>query len=124
MYRGIGGTPTCELTYLKAPSDFYIGNESDLINEGTTVLTFGTNYTAVEQSVHNTVTYNPGDQFNALNTTLTSGQVIPTSVLIDSNLPEQIQEKMCWIVSEILSGNISDFNKTMFLEKEVNKVEG
>lgn len=124
VYRGLGGTVTCELTYLKEPSDFYIGNESNLINEGAAVLTFAVSYTAVEQSVHNGVTYNPGDTFTAVNTTLTSGQVIPTSILVNSNLPEQIQEKMCWVVSEILSGNISDFNKSMFVEKEVNKIEG
>jgi len=122
VYRGLGGTVTCELTYLKNPSDFYIGNESDLIDD-TGTLTNGINYTAVEQSVQNSVTYNAGDQFVAVGTVLTSGQVIPTSILVDSNLPEQIQEKMCWIVAEILSGNISDFNKEMFVEKEVNKIE-
>lgn len=124
VYRGLGGTPTCDLTYLKTPSNFYMGNESNLINEGTGVLSLLTNYTAVEESVYNGVTYNPGDTFitNGTLPDLTSGQVILTSILVDSNLPEQVQEKMCWIVAEILSGNISDFNKSMFVEKEVNKV--
>lgn len=124
VYRGTTGTPACELTYLKSPSNFSIGNESNLINEGAGVLAVSTSYTVVEQSVYNGVTYNPADVFTTttLLTDLTSGQVIPTSVLVDSNLPEQVQEKMCWVVAEILSGNISDFNKSMFVEKEVNKV--
>jgi hypothetical protein len=121
VYRGITGTPTCQLTYLKNPSNFYLGNESNLINEGTGVLANATSYTAVEQSVHNGVTYNPADVFTSANTNLTSGQVILTSVLVDSNLPEQVQERMCWVVAEILSGNISDFNKAMFVEKELAK---
>ena len=123
VYRGTTGTPTCELTYLKTPSDFYIGNESNLINEGTAVLALLTSYTVVEQSVYNGVTYNPGDTFttNGVLADLTSGQVILTSVLADSNLPEQVQEKMCWVVAEILSGNISDFNKSQFVEKELLK---
>lgn len=91
IYRGTTGTPTCELTYLKEPSDFYIGNETDLIDEGTGVLTILSNYTAVAQSEHNGVVYNPGDSFTAANADLTSGQVILTSILVDSNLPEQVQ---------------------------------
>lgn len=123
VYRGTTGTPTCELTYIKTPSNFYMGNESDLIEEGTSVLTAFTSYTAVEETIYNGVTYNPADTFTTTSVTnLTSGQVILTSILVDSNLPEQVQEKMCWVVAQILSGNISDFNKAMFVEKEVNKV--
>ncbi len=123
VYRGTTGTPTCELTYLKTPSNFYMGNESNLIDEGAGVLSLLTSYTAAEQSVYNGVTYNPADTFttNGILADLTSGQVILTSILVNSNLPEQVQEKMCQIVADILSGNISDFNKAKFLELEVNK---
>jgi len=121
IYRGAGGTVTAELTYLKAPSDFYLGNESDLIDYGVSALTFGSNYTAVEESVHAGVTYNPGDTFTATSTVLTSGQVILTSVLVGTNLPDVVQEDLCKMVSNLMSGSSSDYNKAAFVEKEVNK---
>lgn len=123
VYRGTTGTPSCELSYIKKPSEFYIGNETNLIEEGVGVLTLLTSYTAVEQSVYNGITYNPADVFttNGISPDLTSGQVILTSILVDSDLPEQTQEKMCWVVAGILSGDISDFNKSMFVNTEVNK---
>lgn len=122
VYRGTTGTPTCELTYLKAPSNFYIGNESDLIEEGTGVLTAFTSYTAVEQSEYNGVSYNPADVFTTnSNIDLTSGQVILTSILVDSNLPETVHEDLAKKVASLMSGSISDFNKAGFVEKEVNK---
>lgn len=121
IYRGVGGTVTADLTYLMSPSDFYLGNESDLIDYGTSVLTFGVNYTAVEESVHAGITYNPGDSFNATSTVLTSGQVIKTSILVGTNLPEVVQEDLCKVVSNLMSGSSSDYTKAAFVEKEVNK---
>lgn len=121
LYRGLGGSVTAELTYLKAPSDFYIGNEADLIDEGTGVLTFATSYTAVEESVHGGVTYNPGDTFTSTSTNLTSGQVILTATLVDSNLPDTVLEDLCKMVANLMSGSSSDFTKAAFVEKEVNK---
>ena len=122
IYRGTTGTPTCEFTYLKAPSDFYIGNESDLIDEGTAVLAAFTSYTVVEESVYNGVTYNPADTFTTNSTQdLTSGQVILTATLVDSNLPETVHEDLAKKVASLMSGSISDFNKSVYVEKEVNK---
>lgn len=122
IYRGTTGTPTCEFTYLKAPSDFYIGNESDLIDEGTGVLTAFTSYTAVEESIYNGVTYNPADVFTTNATIdLTSGQVILTSVLVDSNLPETVHEDLAKKVADLMSGSISDYNKSKFVNNEINK---
>lgn len=122
VYRGTTGTPTCELTYLKAPSDFYIGNESNLISEGTGVLAAFTNYTVVEQSEYNGVVYNPADTFTTTALLdLTSGQVILSSILVPSNLPETVHEDLAKKVAALMSGSIADFNKSMFVEKEVNK---
>lgn len=123
IYRGTTGTPTCEFTYLKSPSDFYIGNESDLIDEGTGVLNFFTSYTAVEESVYNGITYNPADRFttNGVTTDLTSGQVILTSVLVDSNLPETVHEDLAKKVADLMSGSIADYNKAGFVNNEINK---
>lgn len=123
IYRGTTGTPTCEMTYLKSPSDFYIGNESDLISEGTGVLALLTSYTAVEQSIYNGISYNPADVFttNGVLSDLASGQVILTSILVPSNLPETVHEDLAKKVASLMSGSIADFNKSVFVEKEVNK---
>lgn len=121
LYRGLGGSVTAELTYLKSPSDFYIGNKSDLIDEGTGVLVFATSYTAVEESVHAGVTYNPGDVFISSNLNLTSGQVILTSVLVGTNLPDTVEEDLCKMVANLMSGSTNDYSKAAFVEKEVNK---
>lgn len=121
FYRGLGGTITASLIYFKQPSDVYIGNESDLIDEGAAVLTFGVSYTAVEESVHGGVTYNPGDVFTASSATLTSGQVIPSSVLTMTNLPTVVYEDLARITSEFLLGTTEQFNKMQFVNNEVNK---
>jgi len=118
LYRGVGGTCTASFTYLKAPSNFYIGNESDLVAEGAS-LALSTGYTAVEESVVSGVTYNPGDQFTSspIPSTLTSGSLILTSVLVDCNLPDTVHEDIAKMVAEYMSGSVENFNKSAFSEK-------
>lgn len=117
IYRGVGGTCTASFTYLKAPSDFYIGNESDLITTGGTVAA-ATNYTAVEESVVSGTTYNPGDTFSVVvPTTLTSGKIIASSILVDSNLPDTVHEDLAKMTAEYMSGAVENFNKAAFSEK-------
>lgn len=120
FWRGLGGTITAALSYLKEPSEFYMGNEADLIDE-TGTLTFGVNYTVVEETVYSGVTYNPGDDFTAVALSITSGQVIPTSVFVNTNLPTVVQEDLCKMVANLLAGETTDYNKAAFVEKEVKK---
>jgi len=108
IYRGYGGSLTNELAYLISPSELSIGTESDLIDEGTGVLTAGVNYTATSEVVESGINYQAGDQFNAGSTTLTSGQVIPSSVLVDSNLPATVFEEVAARVAYFLLGSVKD----------------
>lgn len=108
IYRGFGGSYTNELTYLIAPSEWSIGTESDIISAGTGVLTTSTNYTATTDVVYNGVKYEAGEQFNSTITTLTSGKVIPTSVLVDSNFPDSTQNELCRRTALLLSGSVKD----------------
>lgn len=108
IYRGYGGAYTNELVYLIAPSEWSIGTESDLINAGATVLSLGVNYTATTDSVSAGIKYEPGEQFSATSIALTSGQVIPTSVLVDSNFPDSIQNELCRLTAALLQGSVKD----------------
>lgn len=120
IYRGIGGTfSSATLTYIKQPTPFYMGNETDLIDAGTGVLTINTSYTAVEESVYNGVTYIPGAVFitNGVLTTLASGQVIKSSILTTIELPEKCHDDVSKMAANILLGVTSAFDNAAFAEK-------
>src|SRR6478609_10706945 len=121
IYRGITGAITsAELTYIKQPQTFYMGNETDEIDPGPTVLALNTNYTAIEESVYNGVTYIPGSSFttNGVLQALASGQVILSSILVNTDLPEKCHDELAKMASEILLGVNSDFDNAAFAEKE------
>ena len=116
ILRGYGGALTNELVYLISPSDWSIGTESDLIDEGAGVLTVGVSYTATSDVVESGIKYQAGQQFIAGSTTLTSGQVLPTSVLVDSNLPDTVAEEVARISAYLLQGSVSDLQKAGFIQ--------
>jgi hypothetical protein len=121
IYRGSTGTLTqITLTYIKEPNEFSIGNESLLISAGAGVLTNATSYIAVETSVHNGITYLPGTQFTTANTNLTSGQVILSANTVPCELPEKAQNDIAKIAAAILSGVVSDYNRSAFVDKEAS----
>lgn len=120
LYRGIGGTfSAATLTYIKQPATFYMGNETDLIDSGTGVLTITTGYTAVEESVYNGITYIPGAEFttNGVLTDLASGQVIKSSILTPIELPEKCHDDVAKMAAGILLGVTSAFDNSAFAEK-------
>jgi hypothetical protein len=122
VYRGATGTLTSvALTYIKMPAEYSIGVEANLINEGTGVLVSGTSYIAVETSVHNGVTYNPGTQFISASTNLTSGQVILTANTTTCDLPEKTHEDIAKMAAAIMSGAISDYTRSSFVDKEAKE---
>lgn len=120
IYRGIGGTfSSATLTYIKQPTAFYMGNETDLIDAGVGVLTINTSYIAVDESVYNGVTYIPGAVFitNGVLTDLTSGQVIKSSILTTIELPEKCHDDIAKMAAGILLGVTKDFDSSAFAEK-------
>jgi hypothetical protein len=108
IFRGYGGAYTNELVYLIAPSEWSIGTETDLIDAGATVLTLGVNYTSTAESESAGIKYEPGEQFSATSTALTTGQVIPTSVMVDSNFPDSTQDELCRRCALLLQGSVKD----------------
>lgn len=119
IYRGTTGTlTTATLTYIKEPATYSCGTEGQLIDDGVGVLTIGLDYIATQTSVNAGTTYNPGDQFTAAGTTLTSGQVILASNTTTCDLPEKTHEDIAKMAAAILSGTVSDFNRSAFAGKE------
>lgn len=119
FYRGTTGTLTVSIEYLKTPATFSLGIDSNLIDEGVGVLTAGETYIATEISVHNLITYKPGDTFTVVaQTTLTSGQVILASNTTTCDLPAKTHETIAKMAAEILSGSVSDYNRSAFAQKE------
>lgn len=120
LYRGISGVMSlATLTYIKQPVPFYMGNETDIIGAGVGVLTINTSYVAVDDSVYNGLTYVAGVMFttNGTLTNLTSGQVIPSSILVTVELPEKCHDNVAKMAASILLGVTSAFENSAFVEK-------
>ncbi len=117
--RGATGSFTSALLdYVENPDTVTIGKESDKISSGGSVLTVGVIYMVYDQSVHSGVTYEPGQTFTAAATSLTSGVVIPNSVIVSCNLPDKIHQEVCRLASAVMNGSVSDFNKKMDLKND------
>lgn len=121
VYFGNGSFTSATMTYLKTPDTVSIGTESDKIYPGGAVLNIGDDYMVYEQCVHDGTTYYPGDIFTATLTSLTSGIVIPDTVIVNCDMPENIHDEICKMASEIMNGTIEDYNKSVFLQKEIEK---
>jgi hypothetical protein len=121
VYFGTGTFTSASLTYLKTPDLVSIGTESDKIYPGGAVLTVGDDYIVYEDCEHDNTIYYAGSIFTATLTSLTAGIVIPTSVIVDCDLPENVHDEVCKMASEIMNGTIEDYNKSVFLQKEIEK---
>ena len=121
VYFGTGNFTSATMTYLKTPDTVSIGNEDDKVYPGGAVLTIGDDYIVYEDCVHNSVNYYVGDIFTATATSLTSGIVIPVTVIVNCDMPENIHDEICKMASEIMNGTIEDYNKSVFLQKEIEK---
>ena len=113
-----GSFTQAQLDYVKNPDVVSIGNESNKISFGAGVLVAGTTYIVYEQSVHNGITYVEGDTFVAANTNLTSGIVIPNSIIVNSNLSIKLQYEVISMAASIMQKSISQFNEGVLLEKD------
>jgi hypothetical protein len=121
VYFGTGTFTSASLTYLKTPDLVSIGTESDKKYPAST-LTSGVQYIVYEDCVFNAVTYYTGSIFTAsVTAALTSGIVIPNSVIVNCDLPENVHDEVCKMASEIMNGTIEDYNKSTFLQKEIEK---
>ena len=121
IYRGSTGTLSqVTLTYIKDPATFSIGNEGQLIGPGNN-LQIGLNYIAIQESENNLVVYQPGQLFQAGSVGLVSGQVILASNTTACDLPEKTHNDIAKIAAAIMSGVISDYNRSQFDAKEAKQ---
>lgn len=119
IYRGATGSFTAALLdYIKNPDTVSIGNESNKIGSGPAVLTIGVTYIVYEQAVHAGTTYVEGQTFTASSTVLSSGVVIPNSVLVNCNLPLKIHQEVCRLAAAIMNGTIEDLMKKQDLKAD------
>lgn len=109
-----------ELWYVRNPAVVSIGNDNNKIVAGT-VLTALTSYTAYDTSVYNGTTYYPGDIITGTGATLTSGTVILTSVLVNSDLPDTLQNEVCELASAIMNETVENWYKKQSLQYDVDK---
>lgn len=117
--RGAGGSFTSALLdYVKNPAVVSIGNEGDKISSGAAVLTVGVQYMVYEEAVHAGLTYAEGQIFTATAPVLTSGIVIPNSVIVNCDFPVKLHEEVTIIASAVMNGTVSDFSKKQDLEKD------
>lgn len=121
VLAGPSGTFTSmSLTYIKTPATFSVGAETQLIGPGVT-LTNAVSYIAVEISVQNSITYQIGDQFTAVGTTLTSGLVIAAANTVSINLPDKVHDDICKAASRIMLKVTSNYQAAEAVESEAQK---
>lgn len=110
-----GAIQSAKLTYIKYPTAFSLGTESDLIDGGGT-LNIGSVYIATEQSVEDGITYQVGDTFTAATALLTSGQVILESNTSPIPLPDKVHETINKRVSDVMLGVTQAYDPSQFVK--------
>jgi len=79
----------------------------------------GVVYYVYEDAVYNGNTYYAGEIFTGGATpTLTSGIIISSNVIVDSDLPTNLHEEVCIITAKKLSAVVEDYNKEKSLAIE------
>jgi len=124
LWRSNSGTLTSSiLTYIKIPTTFTIGLETQLIDGGPAVtLTNLATYYATQQSIYNGVTYAIGATITGVTAQLlTSGQVILASNTTPCELPAKTHDDIAILASKIMLGNIANYDASMFSEKEARE---
>ena len=119
VFFGTYGTfSAATIHYIKQPVDVFRGTTSIIASP--TALTVGVlYYVEVGPVTHNSVIYQAGQTFTAVNTTLTgAGSVI---VIVNSELPANMHEEQARVAASILSGDSGDYNRKGMLESENNQ---
>lgn len=123
LYFGSTGTFSAyKLWYLKNPNIVSIGNEVNQVAQGDPIVN-GDTYYVYEEAVYDSITYYEGATFvgNITAPTLTSGLVIPASVVVNTELPINLHEEICVKAAAILSGTVEDYNKKISLKQDIEE---
>ena len=120
--RILSGTSTASaysLTYIKNPAVVSIGFERDKIIAGTVLAVLV--YYVYEEAVFNGVTYYPGETFTGSALALTSGIIIPTAKVVNSDFPVNMHEEICTLAAAFMEGTVEDYNKKAMLDSDAEK---
>lgn len=118
-----GGTSftNASFVYLKYPATVSLGQPTDKVSAGGT-LAINTDYIVYDDCVYNTIPYSAGTVFTTgLVTTLTSGVVIPTSAIVDCDMPDNIHDEICTTAAETLSTTVEDYYKSQALDTKAEE---
>lgn len=108
-------------SYLKYPAIVSLGKESDKVNGGGT-LQINTQYIVYYDAVYDNISYPTGTIFQTNTvTSLTSGIVIPLSVIVDCDMPVNIQNDLAKRAAETLLGSTKELQQANFMDVQVNK---
>jgi hypothetical protein len=119
-YGSTTGLNNVVLTYIKEQAKVSLGKPSDIIEDGG-ILVIGSTYYVLEESLVSGVSYFPGETFVSTDVLLTSGKVLPATVVINSELPERLHDEVCNLAAKIMSGDTENYNKSQSLEDEALK---
>jgi hypothetical protein len=108
------------LYYIKNPTIVSFGQERDK-KIATNALTNAVVYYVYEEAVYAATTYYVGETITGTGAALTSGIVIPASVVASSELSSTLQDEICNLSAAILSGQIEDYNKKQSLSNDADK---
>lgn len=117
LHNGTSFT-AASLVYLKYPATVSMGQPSDKITGPGNVAT-NTQYIVYDDCVYNGTPYAAGQIFtSSLATTLSSGVVIPTSVIVNCDMPDNIQDEICTLAAENMSVSVEDYNKMQAFDQK------
>lgn len=114
LVYGNGALTTSSFDYLKTPNVVSIGYENNKVTTGT--LTSGTTYYVYEEGVYAGTTYYEGQTVVGTGVALTSGIYIPSTVVVNCDMPEHLQKEINRMASAIMQGTIEDYMKKQQLE--------
>lgn len=115
-----GSMASVSLTYIKAPTDFSIGQESNLIAAGG-ALTNALVYYATSVSVYAGITYQVGASITGTGAALTSGDVILSTLTAAPDLPTNTHEELCKRCATKMLNAINEYQESQAIEQEANK---
>ena len=121
VHYGTGTFSSAVLTYLKNPATVSVGNPDDEILPGAAVLTIGVNYSVIEDAVAAGISYYESESFVATTAVLTSGIVVPTSVLVNCDLPTVLHEEIVIRAAEKILSDLQSFDSSKAADVQAEK---
>lgn len=120
VYHGESDLTSYELWYIKNPVTVSIGEERDKLITAAT-LTNAVEYYVFEESVYSANTYYPGEIITGTGAALTSGVVIISTKIVNSELSSALQDEVCNLAAALLSGQVEDYYKKQSLQQDADK---